>query len=416
MKKWTINLLAILVGFTAAVFLLDNQSLQILFMRVSTMFISLIPYVTYGMLFFLTTAGVASLNLQHLTRKTISYAAVWVIIIVLMVMVTGGFFAYLMPIPDLDAFISSNAPSAGSVSSFEGSSATITAALSGTLFDPFYRSSGLLLPVIGAALVLGYGITPVKEVIRPAYSIMNSFSEVCYTLFNGIGHLMNVGLAFMSGLLLSRLAGIHDWGLLTQFFIFLSLAVLIFILLILPVLLVILTKEKRPYSLIFGLASPILLAFWSGTSSYALPMTLQHIRLNLGIAKRITSVSLPVITLIGRSGSALISCFVLIAFQTELLGATLSAITILMTLLSCILFSLAAYAFPGFEILFICTGTAGMLGLPILDGTLPSFLLILNPLLQGLGAVLDTLIAGLGTAVCGYMLHAHIPVPAKERI
>ena len=415
MKRWIVNLLSMLIGLTISFLLVDNQLLMNIFIWVSGLFLIVVPYITYGMLFFLVTAGVASLNLQNLTRKTISHTLYWIFAAFLLLMITGGFFAYLMPSSDLDLFVTSN------VSLYRLYPSTevlkrITGTLSGSQYRPFYRSYGLILPILGIAFYLGYGITPTKEVLRPAFSVVNSFSEVCYKLLSGIGFIMNIGLTCMTGILISRLITIQRWLLIQQLLFYLLFAALIVILLILPLLIVIFTKERRPFKLITGLTSPVLLALGSGTSSYSLPMTIEHTRINLGTAKRVTSVSAPIISLAGRAGSAFVSCFILIGFQTAHTGGQSTPMTTLMILLVCGSLSLFSYAFPGFELVFICLGTSHLLGLHITDEILIAFILILRPMLQAVSAGLDTLICGLGAASCGYVMHSHIPVTRKERI
>lgn len=85
-------------------------------------------------------------------------------------------------------------------------------------------------------------------------------------------------------------------------------------------------------------------------------------------------------------------------------------------LLSCGVISIVSYAFPGFEVLCITLGTIAFLGLDIYQEATFLFILILHPLLQGVAALIDTLICGVGAAACGYRVHAYIPVTKKDRI
>ncbi len=415
MKRWLVNLLSLLAGLTLSFFLVDSQLLEGIVVRISELFATLVPLITYGMLFFFASAGIASLNLQCLTRKTLSWTGLWIVSAGALLLFTGGLFAYLMPASDISRFLTQNSGVTALFSTGDIQT-RLALVLSGPQYGPFFLSFGLLLPVMGIALYLGFGITPTRDVIRPAFAVMNSFSEVCYRLLASISLFMNAGLACMSGLFLSRMFMISSWQALQPLLLFLLFAVLIIIGLLFPLLIVIFTRERNPFALISGLFSPLLFAAGSGTSSYALPIILEHTRENLGTAKRITALSIPAISLFGRIGSAFVSSFIIIALYTDAAGGQiLPAVTVSIVVLSGA-FSLLSYAFPGFEVLFIIMGVSQVLGLEFISASLPVFYLILRPLLQGIAAVIDTMSCGLGAASCGYIMHAHIPVSAKDRI
>ena len=416
MKKWILNLISILVGLTLAFFLFSSSTLEGFFSNIATLLMNLIPYVTYGMVFFLATAGIASLNLQNLTRNAVLCTLLWGGLSIGLLSLFSGFFAYLMPLVDLDQFISLNRDLTGSVSLQDGAFQSITASLAGNNFKPFFFSFGLLLPIVAAGFYLGWGVTPTKEVLKPAYSVINSFSEVSHKLLHSISHIMNVGLAFFSGIFLAHVLQVSGLSVITSFFIFFSIAAAILIFLVFPVLIVIFTKEHRPYYFLSGLLSPILHAFFSGTTTYALPLLIQHTRTNLGIAKRVNALSIPLLSLAARGGSAFVSSFVLIAMLSSRMGDTTLISTTLQILLACSALSIISYAFPGMEVMFITLGAIHFLDLGIYEESTFLFIILLRPLLQGTAAVIDTLICGLGAAACGYRLHAFIPVERKDRI
>ncbi len=416
MKKWILNLLSILVGLTVAFFLLGSPALEQLFIYISSLLVNLVPYILYGMIFFISTAGIASLNLQKLTYKTLFYTLLWASITLLLLILSSGFFSSLMPLVDVDSFIKANLQIIDGNSVLSRPYDSILLAFSGNNFKPFFFSFGLLMPIVGMSFLLGYGITPTKEVLRPAYSVINSFSEVSLKLLHLISHLMNIGLSFITGVFIVTLLRISSFSIITSFLIYFFLATVIVIFLIFPLLIVIFTKERHPYFLLSGLLSPLFHAFFSGTSTYALPVVLQHNRANLGIAKRINALSIPVLSLIGRGGSAFVSSFVLITMLSSRMGDTTLVSMTLKILISCGVFSMVSYAFPGLEVLSITLGTIAVLGLDIYQESTFFFILLLHPLLQGVAAVIDTLICGVGAAASGYRVHAHIPVTKKDRI
>jgi Na+/H+-dicarboxylate symporter len=416
MKRWVLNVLAVLIGGTAGLFLIPENFLYQLFEQVAILALSLVPFIVYIMLLPIISAGVASLNLQRLSRRILLNAAGWILLISAAAALTAGFLASLIPVIPFSEVTAAGTQSQMVVSQAEQVQAHITGLLEQRDITLLYRSFGLLLPLIIVAAVLGYGITPTREVLRPAYSVINSFSEAMYSLLPGLGHLLNVGLAFFSGLFLVRILNISGWGSITSFLIYLGVTVLVFILLVIPLAAALFAREKHPYRLISALISPMILSFFSTSSLFALPATIQHTRVNLGTAKRVSSTTIPLFALLGRSGSLLISIFTLISFHVSVIGGPPALTTILMIAVTAAALSLCSYAFPGFEVLMITAGSAAVLDLASLHEGHIMILLILYPIIQGSAAMIDTLSYGVGSCSCADRNHARVPVTPKERI
>lgn len=416
MKRWILNLLSVLIGLTFSFFMTDNDTLIMICLKVSEFFMVIVPYIAYGMIFFFTAAGIASLNLQHLSLRTVGNVFIWIASSAVLISLTGGFFSFTMPAVDLNSFTLMNDQIAARFNVSDQHLMSISQMLNMKDFTGLFLGHGLLLSIFGAAAYLGYGITPKKDVLQPAYSMINSFSEVSSRLLKSFGLFMNVGLAFFSALLFAGIFATSGYENILQLLLFILLATAIIVLLIFPLLTVLFTRERNPFSLISGLISPAILAFFSGSSSFAMPMTLHHTRYNLGTAKRVTSLGVPIISLFGRAGSACISSMVLVAFKASASGGKILTLDILLIIVYCLLFSLLSFSFPGFEVLFISIAVTRVLSIPVQSEIFITFLLISRVFLQSCAALIDTLSCGIGSASVGYMLHSHVQVPRKERL
>jgi Na+/H+-dicarboxylate symporter len=416
MKRWVLNVLAVLVGVTAGLFFMQDYRLFSLLENGVSSFLSLSIFITYTFVAVLAAAGTAGLNLQQLTGKLLRSVLLWALIFSLAAVFTSGFLASLIPPIDYSRLTSEGVQAQRFVQSAEVVRTQIVGLLSRENLAVLYTSFGLLLPIIIASVILGYGITPVREVIRPAYSVINSFSEVAYRLLPGFTHVINVSLAFFSGLFFVHVINLSGWTQISSFLIYFLITIVVFILLVIPLAAVLFARERHPYRLISGLLSPMIIAFVSGSASFALPAALRHTRINLGTAKRVSSTSLPMLTLFGKGGSILVSMFLLVSFHVSVVGGAPAASSLIRISSAVLLFSLFSYAFPGFEVFMITVSSAYLLELVSFGESSTALLLMLYPIMQGTAAMIDTLGSGIGAACSAQILHARIDVGSRERI
>lgn len=416
MKRWVLNVLAVLVGATAGLFFIQEQVLFSLFENVASAAFGLFIFITYIFVTVLVAAGTAGLNLQQLTAKLVRTVILWALIFSVAAVFTSGFLASLMPPVDYSQLTSEGMYAQRFIEpavTIRDQAINIITQGNGS---PLYTSFGLLLPIVLASLILGYGITPVREVIRPAYSVVNSFSEVAYRLLPAFNHVLNVALAFFSGLFFVHIIQLSGWAQVSSFFIYFAITILVFILLVLPLAAVLFARERHPFRLISGLLSPMIIAFFSGSAACALPATLRHTRINLGTAKRVSSTSLPMLTILGKGGSVLVSMFILVSFHVSMVGGAPAISTLLRISSTVLLFSMFSYAFPGFEVLMITASSAYLLDLVSFGEPSTTVVLLLYPIIQGSAAMIDTLGSGIGAACSAQLLHARVDVGSDERI
>ena len=73
-----------------------------------------------------------------------------------------------------------------------------------------------------------------------------------------------------------------------------------------PALLKIFCRDINPYRILYASFAPMLAAFFSQDTHVALTVLLRHSNESLGIRRRISSVALPIFSIFGRAGSALV--------------------------------------------------------------------------------------------------------------
>lgn len=89
-------------------------------------------------------------------------------------------------------------------------------------------------------------------------------------------------------------------------FIALLLFVFFFIALILyPAIIRLSCGKVNPYRVLYGGIATVLVAFFSGDTNMTLPVLIRHVNENLGIRRRVSSITLPLFSIFGRAGVAL---------------------------------------------------------------------------------------------------------------
>ncbi len=285
--------------------------------------------------------------------------------------------------------------------------------LSINLFLNLIKTSDCLIPVIFVALVLGYALRPTTEVIRPAYIVLNSLSEVMFRLVKKISQLMWIAVFFISGMWYETLWAdrtiFHSWRWVVMFCIvgFGTLLVII------PLIYAIATGFKRnPYKQIRRLLSASTAAFFSVNYMFSMPALYTDCRINLGIQKRVVATALPLHSVITKGGSAMIgtlcSCSLVLAVSGRM-PTTTELITIA---LACTLVSYVSCLHAGYEVLF-CSAMAMSLINSNLSIMAVSILGVL-PMMNGIALLFDTLLAGLGTSFTAVYLNADCNIREKD--
>ncbi len=176
------------------------------------------------------------------------------------------------------------------------------------------------------------------------------------------------------GLIASIVAttGFSTFGSLLKFFFIVLSALLIHAFIILPLLLLIVGRVKKPFRHLKSMTEALLTAFSTASSNATLPLTMKCVEENSGVSNRTSSFVLPLGATINMDGTALYECVVVI-FIAQVYGIDLSF-------------------FQQFIIVFTALMTSiGVAGVPM--ASLVAIAIILNAVglpLEGIGLVMVT--------------------------
>jgi Na+/H+-dicarboxylate symporter len=190
--------------------------------------------------------------------------------------------------------------------------------------------------------------------------------------------------------------------------------VVIAIFLLLPLLFGVATlfKGGNPYKILFGTMGALLASGFSGSLLFGTTPLIALTQHNCGVRKRVSGISIPLLTILGRGGSAMVASFTIITL-IESMGNPLSLQSMVAIALFSALFSFGASFSPGLEVIFIMVFVmGGIQG----EGTsiLSSGIVVLLPCLQMAALITDSAINAFGTTFGSRIVSPDDRVPIEE--
>jgi Na+/H+-dicarboxylate symporter len=392
MKTWITYPAAVIFGIAASLLLHDWQPYVTFLDAVVPIARQLGIFMLFPIVFTLFTAAAASLRRYKDTFIVFSSAIFWGLCTTIALSFLGMALAQVSPIP----FAMTSGEHTTSLSFFDFSSLP-SLFISENAFTQFAHTSASLLPIMVVAFLFGIALRPNREVLRPAYVVVNSFAEAMLRLARIMTVITAVLVLFISAqwyleFPLSTVVSHH-----LLFSISILLVAVIALLVVLPLLFGLFSRFKggNPYSMLLGSLGALLASGFSGSLLFGTTSILALSQKNCGVRKRVGGIATPLLTIIGRGGSALIATFLVInILQSN--GAELSMQSMATIALFSALFSLGASFSAGLEVPFIMVFV--MQGMQVDNSLLfSSGILILLPLLRLASLSVDTMVAVYGS-------------------
>ncbi len=403
--------IAILLGFAASLLLGDWIPYQN-FLSVTVPIVKLLGiFILFPVAFILVMSAVASLRRYKDTAIVFSSTILWALFTTLILSFAGMGLFMARPF----SIAIQGAAGNSYQSSFFDFSNLLQMFLSENAFSQFTLSNTTLLPVIVVALFIGIALRPDKEALRPAYVVVNSFAEVMMRLTRIITILGAIFLLFISAswfgeFTMEGLLRTNSWILIG-----LAIAIVATLGILLPLIFGLFTRFKggNPYNVLLGVFPAILATGFSGSILYGTTPLLALSQQNNGVRKRALGLSIPLLTVIGRGGSALIATFVSLGLLTTLQGVQPTLQIMVFVALGSALFSLGAAFSPGIEVLFIILMIFNGVQASAVSIVEPQIILLL-PLLQIIALFLDAAVIAFGSAFSSRIVSADDRVPLEQ--
>ncbi len=404
METWLTYSAAFLLGGATAI-AFPNQTVFSSVMTYLTAFITSAGVFLFIPVSFITAvSGVASLRKDKVGRKVFGVNLLWAVFTTLLLSLLA------FPLSGILDFTFPAAPSA------DGDSIAMLNAYTSSL-DPLGVISlmnSIFLPLFLLAVAFGKALTPSADIIRPAYTVMNSFSEVMYRMERVISYFGAFFVYIASASFFLGLIGNDAFMTFRSFFMDMALSCLALILVVLPVLFAFFTRfRKNPYPVIGRSLSTMLLAFVSGNIFLSSLQGQSITRQSHGVQKRIVSVSTPLGILITRGGTGFVSTVTVLSVLKSL-NASIPATAAPVIILSVSLLTLLSSMSAGSETAVVTILLFRLLNINVYG--MEASVIALLPFLNAAAAMIDSVLITMSSVIAAKATRTDITVPLRDAL
>lgn len=340
MKLWLKYIFGVVCGIILSVLLPNNDLTFALYKTISQISINIGRMWLMPLLFFSLAIAIFTLKSRRVLYKillaVLALSAIMSFIITFVAFIAC--LVYKMPtllVLDLSAQTTSSLNLKELILSIFPSSA-FTSLTNGDFVLPSCMFAGLL----------GYGMAKVSSNVRGLVTIFDNMSQVCYAVTERITDLLCVCLIGITAFSVARLFAIKDSNV-YRIIAFFSVLSLFIIFVLLPLILILLLKEKRPYKVIFSCFCSMILALVSGDMNLCLQVQIRQCKQAFNIKRQSNAITMPLLCTFCRAGSAAVTLvsFVIITNSYSRLGIGIADL-----FLASLLSFLLSFAFCNFSI------------------------------------------------------------------
>jgi len=163
-----------------------------------------------------------------------------------------------------------------------------------------------ILPLCIFGGFAGAGCAVDRNIAKPTITLIDSLARISYAVMVFFVDMFVFGMVALSSYWVVKFHEMLLTAVFADFAILLLINLLIIALIVYPILLKIFCRDINPYRVLYASLAPTLAAFFSQDTHVALTVLLRHSNESLGVRRRISSVALPIFSIFGRAGSALV--------------------------------------------------------------------------------------------------------------
>ena len=415
MKTWITYIAAILMGLATSLLFSSFPATAGILSSVSSYLINIGVFIAIPVTFITLSSGTASLMKDRKGFRTFGISLLWAIV---SAVVMASAAALLFVVNPVSFPVTSSAGSAPGALSSHVSYMLTTATSSLFPINAFWTigtTTRFIFPLIVVSWILGLALKPSADIIRPAYTTMNSFSEVMYRISRTYSVLGFFIVYFASASMFTQMYQEKTLLAVPEYAKSLGIAIGAVFIIVIPLLYAIFTGfRKNPYKVIYRALAPALMGLTTENIITAIPLNESIARNSLGVQKRIASTVTPLMAVIGKGGRAFISVLSLLSLFQATTETSPSSTVIIITALTAAAVSFISSASNGTEALMITVITLQLLGINLYGGE--NAMIAFMPLLCGIGTMLDAALTACANSIAASAVGTDIEVPYKDTI
>ena len=415
MKTWITYIAAMLMGLATAMLFGSFAQTAGILSAVSSYMISLGIFISIPVVFITMAAGTASLMKDGKGKRVFGFSLLWsaVTAVILAFAAAIVFIAKPEDFPVTSSAGSAPGILANHVSYMLGSAGSAMYPVNA--FWSIVSTTRFIVPLIIISWILGLALKPSADIIRPAYTTMNSFSEVMYRVSRtysvyGFFLVFAASASFFTEVYQEKtIFAVPEYAKL------LAIATAVAIFAVLPLLYAIFTGfRKNPYKVIYRSVSSMLMGLSTANIIASIPLNESIARQNLGVQKRIASTATPLLSVIGKGGSAFAAVISMLTLFAETTESVPPVSVIAITAITAAAVSFISSVSAGTETAVITVITLQILGINLYgaENAIIAFL----PILGGMAAMIDNLIVSFGNSIVASAVGTDVEIPYRDTI
>ena len=413
MKTWITYIAALLMGLATALIFGDSSSALSVISGLSSFMVNLGVCIAIPVLVVTFASGTASLRKDRMGGKAISASILWALATTIVFSLAAVILSSLFPVSFPVTSTAGNPQEMLSNHVSYMLSSGYSALYPRNVFLTLASSTYFIVPAVIVSWILGIALKPSSDIIRPAYTTMNSFSEVMYRISRTCtvyGFFLVFASSAYSFLSLYQEKTIQAAP---RFAVMLASGAVVLAAAFIPLLFAIFTGfKKNPYKVLYRSLPAAIAGLAAGNSVSILTIEESTARYNLGVQKRISSVAVPVLSIIGKGGSAFVAAAAMISLFQATTGNAPTLSVMLMAAGIAAIVSFASSFAVGTEAIFITVLTLRILGINLYGAE--NAIVAILPLISGIGIMLDAIIATAGSNIAATFVGTDIDVPYKD--
>jgi len=411
MKTWVSYLAAAFMALAATLLVGKSAMFATVMTNIMVVYEQVGLCILFLLILFGFSSGIASIRKDGKLKTAFWTSILWAVVTTFVVALIAS--AVFLLFPAKFPATSTTGSDSSFLSTFPfGSFAVGDVALSNPLVMLGYFDN-FLLPLILVCFILGYFLKPNVEVIRPAYVVMNSFSELMFRLSRAFATTSWLLVFFAASSFFSRIWNEGSLFVAAKFLQMLVICCLAAVFAVLPLLFAIFTKFRvNPYQIVYRSLASLAIGLFTSDILLSIVIGEPVSRHNLGCQKRISSTTIPFYSIIGRGGCAMMGVISVLSLLYNATGSMPTMKVIFFVALACATCSFCSAISFGSEVFLIAVLSMRMLGIKMYgtEMTLIAFL----PLINGMGVMIDNLIANMGAAYTCQVFGTRINNPYKN--
>lgn len=413
MKTWITYIAALLMGLATALIFGDSSSALSVISGLSSFMVNLGVCIAIPVLVITFASGTASLRKDRMGGKAISASILWALATTIVFSLAAVILSSLFPVSFPVTSTAGNPQEMLSNHVSYMLSSGYSALYPRNVFLTLASSAYFIVPAVIVSWILGMALKPSSDIIRPAYTTMNSFSEVMYRISRTCtvyGFFLVFASSAYSFLSLYQEKTIQAAP---RFAVMLASGAVVLAAAFIPLFFAIFTGfKKNPYKVLYRSLPAAIAGLAAGNSVSILMIEESTARYNLGVQKRISSVAIPVLSIIGKGGSAFVAAAAMISLFQATTGSAPTLSVMLMAAGIAAIVSFASSFAVGTEAIFITVLTLRILGINLYGAE--NAIVAILPLISGIGIMLDAIIATAGSNIAATFVGTDIDVPYKD--